>query len=590
MNRHRNYLPRELGIYTLAALALLFQGCTATTGETRASSEAPAPDWLAFRFRSDSGAALNADAGWAAPENAMAELHYDRPFRFRIQTRAGAAPPEGHVLGLQYRWRGGAWKPVGVSDFPYPAFATPVLSVISTRAYANGAETQRLLGTPDTEWDDGAGLNAVSSTPVWRAGSDALEWEWPLVIRRFSDGPTFAEDGEVFELRVVDGNGQPVSGPRSASVRMTAIPGHLGGTFVETPGRLGPYQSGEGHLYFFIEPSETDNRFMAVRSTDHGRSWREVDGAGRPAAGDLEGVASARTGSTIHLIHQVSREVFYHAFEMGDPGRWVVDSQSIAQPAEPPTQAADLVARSDGSLVALYGGARRLFLQIRSPQGIWGDPVEIDSQVAPRLSGPVLAIGPHDMVTMAYTGRDGRGFIRHLLPDGSLTPRQEISSRLGTTAAENGAIAPLAVLPDSGTTVVIYREHDGMLHERRFSREGELSAPVRVSPLAVTTDAVDSEQVGADLVADGDTLHLLFIEARSGSLFHSRSDRAGVWSGPRPVVEGIEGAWVRGSVHRDASGNPVYGFVFDGGSKGGSGFNRYLALPLQPDSVATPRR
>jgi hypothetical protein len=584
MKQLHTYSSRPHRTIAWAALLLLSHACVAPAERTDTTAVTSDLEWLAFRVRNVSDVALNADTGWAAAENASAQLFYDQPFRFRVQVRAGMSPPEGHVLSLQYRRQGGTWLPVGVAEFPYPSFATPAVSVISTQAYSHGAETERLLGPVDTVWDDGAGLNGVAATPVWRTANEALEWEWPVVIRRFSDGPTFAEDGSVFALRVVDGNGQPLAGQSPAELHLSALPGHLGGTFIETPGRLGPYQSQEGHLYFFMEPSETDNRFMAVKSTDYGLSWKEVDGAGRPAADDLEGVASARMGATIHLIHQVSEEVFYHAFEMGSPGsgagRWLIDSESIATPEEPPTQIADVVARSDGSLVTLYGGARRLFLQIRSAQGVWGDPMEIDTDVAPDLSGPVLAVGPDDMITMAYTGRDGSGFIRHLLPDGSLSTRQVFSSNLGSADAENGAIVPLIVLPESGTSVVLYREQDGLLHERRLSRSGELSAPVLVTQLPVITDAVDSEQVGADLILHDSTLHLLFIEIQSQSIFYSRSSQPGIWSQPQALIEDIEGGWVRGSVHLDASGSPVYGFVFDAGSTGGSGYNRYFALPL----------
>jgi len=560
--------------------------CGSVTNAQDVNTQAVAPnlEWLAFRVRSDANVALNADAGWASPENSAADLQYDQPFRFRIQVRSTMSPPEGHLLRLQYRRTGEAWLPLGFARFPYPDFATPVVSVISTEAYTQGEETERLLGAADLAWDDGAGVNAVDSTPVWRTTQDALEWEWPLVIRRFSDGPSFAEDGDVFELRVVDGKGRALAGQQSAELRMTAAPGHLGGTFIETPNRIGPYESAAGHLYFFMEPSETDNWFMAVKSTDAGLSWREVDGNNRPTTGDLEGVASARSGSVVHLIHQISREVFYHAFEIdGDgsaEGAWQVTDQSIATLEEPPTQFADLVARSDGSLVTLYAGSQRLFMQSRSAQGVWGQPQEIDSDVPPELSGPVMAIAADDTITMAYTGRDGSGFVRHLRADGSLSARQLFSSNLGTTDDENGAIVPLVVLPESGDTVMIYREQTGLLFERRFSRDGQLSAPVQVAQIPVITSAVDSEQVGADLIVHDSSLHLLFIDAQSRSIFHTRSSEQGSWSAPQAVVEGIQGAWVRGSVHRDAAGSPVYGFVYDAGSTGGSGFNRYFAVPL----------
>jgi hypothetical protein len=156
------------------------------------------------------------------------------------------------------------------------------------------------------------------------------------------------------------------------------------------------------------------------------------------------------------------------------------------------------------------------------------------------------------------------------------------SADLGTSDDQNGAIVPMVVFAETGETVLIYREQTGFLFERRFSSDGLLSAPVQVAQNTVITNAVDSEQVGADLILHDSRLHLLFIDAQSRSIFYMRSSAMGNWSSPQAVVENIQAAWVRGSVHRDAAGNPVYGFVFDAGSTGGSGFNRYQALPLQP--------
>jgi hypothetical protein len=537
---------------------------------------------LTYRFRSDFNAPLNADSGWAAASDESAALHFDEPFRLRVQVRAAGVTPGGHMMNLQYRWLGGEWTTVGVAKFPYPSLASPVISVTATDAYADGDETERLLGDSSIDWNNGAGVNLAASTPVFRGDDDAVEWEWPLVVRRFSDGPTLAEDGSTIELRLVDGQGLPLAGP-AMSLQFSARPGHLGGTFIETPARIGPYQTQDGTLYFFMEPTETDNRFMAMLSRDFGKSWREVDGASRPRANDLEGVASVRVGSTVHLIHQVTHEVFHHAFELADAGagHWVVNSESLAKPlGEPPTQIVDVVARSDGSLVTLYGGERRLWLQTRSAQGEWGAPREIDTDVEPALSGAVLSVGNDDLVTLAYTGRDGRGFIRHLNVEGSLSERLELSTNLGTSEKEDAVILPMVTLPDSGTTVVVYREVDGLLYERRLTSAGELSAPTLVSTLSVVTDAVDAEQVGADLVLHGTTVHVFFIDTDTRSIYHTQAETAGQWSSPEAIVEGIEASWLRGSIHRDAEGNEVYGFVYDAGSKGGSGFNEYKALKL----------
>jgi hypothetical protein len=53
-----------------------------------------------------------------------------------------------------------------------------------------------------------------------------------------------------------------------------------------------------------------------------------------------------------------------------------------------------------------------------------------------------------------------------------------------------------------------------------------------------------------------------------------------MWTPARPVVEGINAQWVRGRVVRDASGAAVYGLVYDAGSYGGSGMNRYGVIAL----------
>jgi hypothetical protein len=98
--------------------------------------------------------------------------------------------------------------------------------------------------------------------------------------------------------------------------------------------------------------------------------------------------------------------------------------------------------------------------------------------------------------------------------------------------------------------------------------------------MPVVTDAVDSEQAGADVIHYDGTLHLVFIDESTRSIWHTRSSTPGEWSPPRQLLGGIDAAWIRGSVHEDGQGRPVYGFVYDAGSQGGSGFNRYYALPL----------
>ena len=109
-----------------------------------------------------------------------------------------------------------------------------------------------------------------------------------------------------------------------------------------------------------------------------------------------------------------------------------------------------------------------------------------------------------------------------------------------------------------GATVAVYLERM-RLYERRLLRACSrrfASGPAGSLLMPWTRSS------GADC-QHGSTLHLLFDRGERGSIHHVRSDQPGIWSAPRPVVEGSDGSWVRGSIHDDACCNPVYGFVYD---------------------------
>jgi hypothetical protein len=103
-----------------------------------------------------------------------------------------------------------------------------------------------------------------------------------------------------------------------------------------------------------------------------------------------------------------------------------------------------------------------------------------------------------------------------------------------------------------------------------------------VTERRVAQSPVDSDQAGGDAIAHDGAVHVLFIDEDTRDLFHVRSPAAGVWERAAPVVEGIDAQWVRGNRIRGADGATVYGFVYDAGSDGGSGMNRYAEVALDP--------
>ncbi len=458
--------------------------------------------------------------------------------------------------------------------------ASPPVSIIEADAYQHGDATDDLLRASAARFTAGAGISMEAHTPAWDGADAHGEFEWPLVIRRFADRAITSDDGDTFEFRMTAIDGGAIDSP---TVRLTLdVPaGHLGGTFVETPGRIGPWQTSNGDLYFIMEPTESDNLFMIVKSTDGGRSWTEVDGANRPNTGDLESVDGQMLDGTIYVVHQVTGATLHHAFHTSDhpvrPDSWAVTDE-LATKVTARAQMASMAARSDGSLVFFHLGDT-IGYAVRSPDGEWSDETLIDyGNGAPALAGPQAVVGTDDTVHLAYYRMDGTIWYRRLLADGTLTDAHQLATGAATREDNWGPVLPLVYLPETDTTVVIYRQDDGTLWERRVSGD-ELPTPaVQVTDQRVVQHAVDSQQVGADAVADGATVRVLFIGEADGNIYSTHDD--GGWQAPELEVDGIDGGWVRGSIYVRPDGVKVYGYAYDSGSQGGAGFNRYAEKVL----------
>lgn len=372
---------------------------------------------------------------------------------------------------------------------------TPRVSIVSCPAYVNGAATTDLLAGSAAGFQPGAGINFAERTPAETAAGSHGEFEWALVVRRFADGAVTNEEGDSFELRMVDG-ATPVT-TRNPVLRLTIASGHVGGTFVENPGRIGPWHASNGDLYFIMEPTETDNVFMVIKSTDNGRTWREVDAANRPETNDLESVDTRQVGDTIHILHQVTSSSRYHAFRTSDhpthPDTWAVRDE-VAGRVEAIAQTAAFEVRSDGSMVAFYLGQAKIHYSVRSTAGAWSEVMTLDPDIAPNQAGPQVVLGSNDTLHLAYYGTDGTIWYRRFLLDGTLTPREQLATGAGTSRAEYGAVLPLVYIPESNTVVIIYRLDSGNLWERRVVNHGRPTPAVQVTNRIVTTDAVDSQQ------------------------------------------------------------------------------------------------
>lgn len=455
--------------------------------------------------------------------------------------------------------------------------STPRVSLVSSPAFSHGAVTAPLLAGDAP----GYAVSLHDQTPVWTAEPGATgEFVWSLVIRRFADGAALNEEGDVFEFRMIDSDGARVSLGEDPTITLNVPDGHLGGTFVETPGRIGPFLAGNGALYFIMEPAETDNLFMMVKSEDRGRTWREIDGAGRPATGDLEAVDARVEDGVIHILHQITDEVVYHAFNTADhsdrPDQWAVTDAPVAQ-VEAVSQMATLATGGAGEWAAVFLGDQ-LYYVLRSGQGAWTTPQPLDPDARAATIGPQAVSGADGSVHIAYADLDGQVWLRSLDARGRLGARVHVAEGAVTGEDDFGAILPLVYIAESDTLVIAYRLADASLWERRLSA-GVLSAPARITERQVITNAVDSQQAGADIVSDGGALHALFIDRASRAIFSAHDCGSG-WSEPVLRVDGIQASWVRGAVHGAGEEGAVYRYIYDAGSEGGAGMNRYGEIAL----------
>lgn len=160
----------------------------------------------------------------------------------------------------------------------------------------------------------------------------------------------------------------------------------------------------------------------------------------------------------------------------------------------------------------------------------------------------------------------------------------QIAEEIGLTEDESMSILPLIYLHEINTLVVVYRDMDGYLYMISKPDNGEWSKPLQVSDRVVVTNPVDSGQVAADAVAHDNRVFVTFISEENCNIYIStvQINEGLAVEAPqiKRIVADIDGSWVRGQVLLNQSLTPVYGLVYDAGSLGGSGFNKYIEIPL----------
>jgi hypothetical protein len=549
-----------------------------------------------FRIRSDDGQTLNADAGWhAALNNNGAALDAGKIFRVRFEVEETAGLGVNNTFKLQYNHEGGGWNDCTV----FQGATTGPIIILNSDKYADGDATTNILAGSSATFVAGDGQESLATGTI-NIDSEHTEFEWCVMVMKFFDGPTVVADADEIILRVVEGDGTVFTGAYTNPTITVNMPDYfIGGTYVESPGRVGPFCDTNGNLYIPLEPSETDNLLTMIKSADGGKTWAEMDGANRPTASDLESVDCVQVTDTIHIGLNPGGAYSYHTFRMSDhatnPDTWDIKDETVATFSET-DQAGALQPRDDGTVVAFYRRTEatfeKIYYKIRSsPGGTWGSENDLDTTASTHFTGVMCVKGESNKIHIFYKDTTNENVLHKSLTSGdSLSgPETVYSDPIQPGAGQQTSITTPVYWDSSGVEKImvgILDESDTLLYTVVISDDGTPESAKVVSANTVNNDFATGRLPIADLVNDESDTYVLYSRVSDGSLYLDTASDDGGWGTDvlhrSPVTIGGAIAVIRGQVFTHSSGNggaKVYGYTYEdsytGPSAGYTGFIRY---------------
>lgn len=548
-----------------------------------------------FRIRNNDSVGLNVDSDWAGSENQNVTI--GRGVIYRIRIKVGETDGTGTTssMHVQERLNGGTWT--DMTDLAVGTGAeTPIQMMPSTQFTDNDATSQLLTNSGSTFVPGVGDSDNVFSTSI---SSQETEFEFCLQINSTYDANTHAEvvPDDTLELRIVgdpSGSASPFTGTYNIPViTVTDTDKYVGGAYVETPNRLGPFIDGSGSLYFVCEYAETFNRMTVRKSTDNGLTWRVIDGPNRPAENDMEGADALQSGSQIFMM-VVTTTVTFHSFRMSDdasPDTWNIKDQEIEGAYTPHTsQNGSLEVRSDGTFVAFYVDAAapdRIRYRIRSTGGTWGAQNTVDSEASTNFTCVKTVKGASDTIHIFYKD-DTNGIIYYR----TLSSADALSGRtsIATGIAFSGTPDNVPILPqpsywndgDEKILLVYQKAEQGALFSKLLTN-GTPGTEEQASDNTVDTDAGGSGPGGsggsdtpdASLCLDtsDNVSYLIYSRVSDGNIYravYTPSAGSGSWGTDSLQLTTIDAQFISAKVVTH-SGGKVVGFFYDDRSAGGTG-------------------
>lgn len=549
-----------------------------------------------FRIRSGDTVGLNADSGWAGIENADATIGTGLAFRIRFKVRETAAGNETTGFKLQVNRNSAGWVDVDVLG----GASLPAAQAVVSSQFADGdaTSTERLTNT--TTYVNGEGLEDNTSAS-YTLTSEETELEWCLMIMSFHDGPTQNVVSDTLDFRVVESDGTVFTGTYvNPTITVSESAGYVGGAFVETPNRLGPFIDTNGNIYTIIEATPSGAEFLIIKSTNGGDTWREMDGANRPLVNDLECVDAVQASDTIYIAHHADSTVEHHTFRMSDhasPDTWGTTDDTVASITGPANQQGTAIERrSDGDLIIFYNrdvsGQEELFYKINTGGG-WGSELTLESEALFDWGFVTCVMGESDLIHIFYKGTGsslGPIYHRSLSSADSLSAREAVDADAGNGSSFNAALTTAIYWDDGGDEkiMIIYSDDaDDLLYSVVVTNDGSPAARKTVSDNTVDTSppSTGSKQPAANLANDDEVAYAHYSSLADLDIYRDLATNDGGWGTDVEEQDAVTCHWIRGSVFTHSVGNgsdKVVGYIWDDGSGGGAGRIWYSEFVIPP--------
>lgn len=583
---------------------------------TIASMPTPPSGTLAqtnYRIRLTDGQGLNAafDAGDPAI-NTAGTVDADTRFRVRLEVdeTASVNVTDGYQLRFQKNGAGG-FAALTVENWPTTYSNLPQIHICTSAQYTDGAATTNVISGSSRTFVAGDGNNDNQSGTI-SLNNQHTEIEWCLAFHAIYDGANQLVDGDYFEFRVYRDNGTALDTyTNTARVNVNIPDGWIGGTMVERGSRILQADT-NGNLYFFHEDTVPSQTVIMLKSSDGGKTWLKIGGAG-PTTTDVESadISFDSANGVLHIIQQSGNtgNVRYHKFRTSDhatdPDTWEIKDEVVVSSLTVGDQTAGVEFRSDGTVVAFYqetiSANERMRYIIRSSGGTWGSPANVDSEASTDFTFCAVTKGASDKIHIAYKDNTNGNLYHVSLSSGdSLGTRHLVHNDGGIGNSDQANIPVGPVYWNDGNErimVSIKDESDNFGYSSIITDDGTPAAVVQATDEGIDWNTgFGSLGVPANMVIDPvtDDVYLIYGSATDEDMVLAKyTNGTGTWGTDIDLNTGVTVDVVASWIFTHSSGNGgnrVLGYIWENDSNGQTGYAQYDEYIIALGGKSSPPR